>query len=58
MKECKSCDRVNISENYTFCIKCGKELTFEPKCSCGYTLSSFEKFCPKCGKQSITYKDN
>lgn len=56
-KQCIPCNRSNVSELHTFCSSCGKALTSEQKCECcNYVLSSFEKFCPKCGTSNPEYK--
>lgn len=57
-KRCVPCQRNNLSETHKFCSRCGKELTNEISCQCGYVLSFFEKYCPICGKLSPEHKES
>lgn len=50
MKECRSCNKKTIKEDYLFCPMCGFETNVEIECySCNTKLNPLAKFCVACG---------
>lgn len=49
LKECPKCKLIYAEE--TYCVNDGTFLEKRKKCACGVVVSSWQKFCGRCGKK-------
>lgn len=45
---CYNCS-IELSDEATVCLKCGKPIQQEYECVCGEFLDADEEICPSCG---------
>ena len=50
-KECPECHRLEINDDYKYCVNDGSVLVERRKCVCGTQILNHWKFCPKCNNK-------